>query len=152
MEDIAPVIMHMLRSLDSMGVFLRPQWAESQGTLYNFIFIYILIYTFLFFVFWDRVSLYSPGCPGTHFVDQAGLEVRNLPASASRVLGLKECATTPGIPILLNPHPFKWYVYVCMPMHTYMCGDLRLLWVIIFISFLLYSLGQGFTIKYMSSL
>ena len=41
----------------------------------------------------DRVSLYSPGCPGTHFVDQAGLELRNLPASASRVLGLKACAT-----------------------------------------------------------
>ena len=51
----------------------------------------------LFFAFfWDRVSLCSPGCPGTHFVDQAGLEFRNLPASASRVLGLKACATTPG--------------------------------------------------------
>jgi hypothetical protein len=24
-------------------------------------------------VFRDRVSLYSPGCPGAHFVDQAGL-------------------------------------------------------------------------------
>jgi hypothetical protein len=46
--------------------------------------------------FWGRVSLYSPDCPGTHFVDQAGLELRNLPASASEVLGLKECATTPG--------------------------------------------------------
>jgi hypothetical protein len=37
----------------------------------------------------------SPGCPGTHFVDQAGLELRNPPASASGVLGLKVCATTP---------------------------------------------------------
>jgi hypothetical protein len=37
----------------------------------------------------DRVSLYSPGCPGTHFVDQAGLELRNSPASDSQVLGLK---------------------------------------------------------------
>jgi hypothetical protein len=36
-----------------------------------------------FFVFRDRVSLYSPGCPGTHFVDQAGLELKNLPAYAS---------------------------------------------------------------------
>jgi hypothetical protein len=45
-------------------------------------------------VFRDRVSLYSPGCPGTHFVDQAGLELRNPPASASRVLGLKPCITT----------------------------------------------------------
>jgi hypothetical protein len=26
-------------------------------------------------VFQDRVSLYSPGCPGTHFVDQASLEL-----------------------------------------------------------------------------
>jgi hypothetical protein len=42
------------------------------------------------------VSLYGPGCPGTHFVDQAGLELRNPPASASQVLGLKACATTPG--------------------------------------------------------
>jgi hypothetical protein len=45
-------------------------------------------------LFQDRVSLCSPGCPGTHFVDQAVLELRNLPASASRVLGLKACATT----------------------------------------------------------
>ncbi|GAB1297090.1 Exocyst complex component 7 [Apodemus speciosus] len=36
-----------------------------------------------------RVSLYSSGCPGTHFVDQAGVELRNLPASASQALGLK---------------------------------------------------------------
>jgi hypothetical protein len=49
-----------------------------------------------FWFFRDRVSLYSPSCPGTHFVDQAGLELRNPPASASRVLGLKACATTPG--------------------------------------------------------
>jgi hypothetical protein len=32
----------------------------------------------------DRVSLCSPGCPGTHSVDQAGLELRNPPASASQ--------------------------------------------------------------------
>ena len=37
----------------------------------------------LFFIFWDRVSLYNPGCPGTHSVDQAGLELRNTLASAS---------------------------------------------------------------------
>jgi hypothetical protein len=47
-------------------------------------------------VFRERVSLYRPGCPGTHFVDQAGLKLRNLPASASQVLGLKVCTTTPG--------------------------------------------------------
>jgi hypothetical protein len=51
---------------------------------------------FFFLVFRDRVSLCSPGCPGTHSVDQAGLELRNPPASASRVLGLKACATLPS--------------------------------------------------------
>jgi hypothetical protein len=44
--------------------------------------------------FRDRVSLYNPSCPGTHFVDQVGIELRNPPASTSRVLGLKACATT----------------------------------------------------------
>jgi hypothetical protein len=51
---------------------------------------------FCFFVFRARVSLYSPGCPGIHFVDQAGLELRNPPASASQVLGLKAGATMAG--------------------------------------------------------
>ena len=48
----------------------------------------------LFFIFWDRVSLCSPSCPGTHSIDQAGLELRNSPASASPVLGLKACTIT----------------------------------------------------------
>jgi hypothetical protein len=41
-----------------------------------------------------RVSLCSSSCPGTHSVNQADLKLRNLPASASQVLGLKVCATT----------------------------------------------------------
>jgi hypothetical protein len=53
-------------------------------------------------VFQDRVSLCSRGCPGTHFVDQAGLELRNPPASASQVLGLKACATTAWLGFRFN--------------------------------------------------
>jgi hypothetical protein len=50
---------------------------------------------FVCFVFFETgVLLYNPGCSGTHFVDQAGLELRNPPASASQVLELKECANT----------------------------------------------------------
>ena len=55
---------------------------------------FFLSFFFYFWFFRDRVSLYSPGCSGTHFVDQAGLELRNRPASASQVLGLKMWATT----------------------------------------------------------
>jgi hypothetical protein len=36
----------------------------------------------------------SPGCPGTHSVDQGELKLRDLPASAFQVLGLKVCTTT----------------------------------------------------------
>jgi hypothetical protein len=51
-------------------------------------------------VFRDRVSLCSPGCPGAHSVDQAGLELRNPPASVSQVLGLKACTTTTQLPLV----------------------------------------------------
>jgi hypothetical protein len=47
---------------------------------------YLFIY---FLVFRGRVSLCSPGCPGTHSVDQAGLELRNPPASASQAQGVR---------------------------------------------------------------
>ena len=59
-------------------------------------FICLFIYLFIWFLR-DTVSLCSPGCPGIHFVDQAGFELRNPPASASQVLGLKVCTTTPGM-------------------------------------------------------
>ena len=49
----------------------------------------LLICIYYFVVFLDRVSLCSLGYPGTHSVDQAGLKFRNLPASASQVLGIK---------------------------------------------------------------
>jgi hypothetical protein len=39
----------------------------------------------------------SPGCPGTHSVDQDALELTNLPASASQMLGLKAYPTTAQI-------------------------------------------------------
>jgi hypothetical protein len=48
----------------------------------------------LFLFFQDRDSLYNLDCPRTHFVDQAGLELRNPPVSVSQVLGLKACAST----------------------------------------------------------
>ena len=49
-----------------------------------------VLYLWTFFSPCDRVSICSPGCPGTCSVDQAGLDLRDLPASASRVPGLQE--------------------------------------------------------------
>jgi hypothetical protein len=56
----------------------------------------------------SRVSLCSPGCPGTHSVDQAGLELRNPPASASQVLGSKVCAIT-ARPLLQHLRDMPYY-------------------------------------------
>jgi hypothetical protein len=61
--------------------------------LWLFVCLFVCLFVFVF-VFRDRVSLYTPGCPGTNFVDQTGLELRNPPASVSQVLGFKACATT----------------------------------------------------------
>jgi hypothetical protein len=63
--------------------------------------------SFSFLVFPVRVSL----CPGTHSVDQAGLELRNLPASASQVLGLKECATSHRLPESFSFQFIGWIAF-----------------------------------------
>jgi hypothetical protein len=63
-------------------------------------------------VFRDSVFLCSPGCLGTHFVDQAGLELRNLSASASQVLGLKACATT-AFPFILSIYDPLYGIWLC---------------------------------------
>jgi hypothetical protein len=78
----------------------------------------LFVCLFFFLVFRDRVSLYSPGCPGTHFVDQASLELRNPPASASRVLGLKACATTPGS--VCNSYDSRYFLIRLQSYPTYL--------------------------------
>jgi hypothetical protein len=60
-----------------------------------YLFIYLFIFVCLFVCFFETGFLCSSGCPGTHFVDQDGLQLRNLPGSASQVLGLKACTTMP---------------------------------------------------------
>jgi hypothetical protein len=99
---------------------------ENFGCLKNPVMIciyafFLILFCFVCccFVFRDRFSLYNPGCPGTHFVDQAGLKLRNLPASASRVLGLKACATMTGLCFYFNPS--------CMIRGYFTAGDYDLL-------------------------
>jgi hypothetical protein len=80
----------------------------EPGILFLFCFVLVFVCLFvclficLFLVFQGSVSLCSPGSPGTHSVDQAGLELRNSPASASQVLGLKARTTTAWQNILIS--------------------------------------------------
>jgi hypothetical protein len=70
-------------------------WSSLFGCLF-------LFFVFLFLFFWDRDSLCSPGCPGTHSVDQADL---CLPST-----GIKGARHhRPCFGLLLTSHLCKWY-------------------------------------------
>jgi hypothetical protein len=86
-------------------------------------FVLFWVLFFFFLVFQDKVSLCSPGCPGTHFVDQACLELRNLPASASQVLGLKVCTTTPQRVLVCCLVGFET-VFLCSSGYSGTCYEL----------------------------
>ena len=90
-----------------------------------FIIIYPIGSLCIYYGFWfcspplprDRVSLCRHGCPATHSVDQAGLKLRDPAASASQVLGLKACTTTPGWSGVLMRWLCEWTcVCVCASM------------------------------------
>ena len=68
---------------------------SSSNVCQSFLFV-----CFVFLFFRGRLSLYSPGCPGPPFVDQAGLKLRNLPASAFQVMGLNVCVNKVSILLL----------------------------------------------------
>ena len=71
-------------------IFLLTETSKGEITSFRYEpgnssrFLYCFCYYFCFaFFFLDKVSLCSPGCPGTCTVDQAGLKLGDLPASAS---------------------------------------------------------------------
>jgi hypothetical protein len=69
-----------------------PPPPPSPSLLY---FIFLIFYFYFFFVFFKTGFLHiALAVLELTFVDQAGLELRNPPASASQVLALKACATT----------------------------------------------------------
>jgi hypothetical protein len=60
------------------------QMVLSELFAFLFVCLFVLFWIlFCFLFFQDEFSQYGPGCPGTCFVDQAGLELRDPPASAS---------------------------------------------------------------------
>jgi hypothetical protein len=60
-----------------------------------------LVWFFFFFFFFIETGFLcvALAVPRTHSVDQAGLELRNPPASASQVLGLQACINTARPPL-----------------------------------------------------
>jgi hypothetical protein len=91
------------------------------------VFLFCFVFCFVLFVcfFQDRVSLYSSGYPRTHSVHQAGLELRNLPASASQVLGLKESVITarPQLVFLTAEASLQPYLLFLLPMLLVLCSE-----------------------------
>jgi hypothetical protein len=82
-------------------------WFGLVFSTFIFVIYFICIYLFIYlFIFQDRVSLCSPGCPGTHFVDQAGLELRNLPVSAPPSAGTEGVRHHARLPCLFYVHVF----------------------------------------------
>jgi hypothetical protein len=68
--------------------FLLMDFVFGRGCCCYFLFVFLL------FVFLRQGFSVYPWLSWNYFVDQAGLELRNPPASASQVLELKACATT----------------------------------------------------------
>jgi hypothetical protein len=99
----------------------------------------LVFFFFPLLVFRDKVSLSSPGCPGTHFVDQAGLELKNPPASASQVLGLKANATTAWLPLSFDVSDLRYPQIAKNPM-VFNCSEGGFLLINIFLSVLQHTL------------
>jgi hypothetical protein len=86
-------IIPILASLHS-SIHLHINFMMSLGFL---MVVGCLLFLFICLFVWDRVSLYGPGCLGTSSANQAGLELRDLLASAFQVLGLKMCTAKPSL-------------------------------------------------------
>lgn len=66
---------------------------------------FVDLFCWLVLVFEDRVSLCSHDCPVIHSVDQAGLKLRDNPASASQVLGQRCVTLLPSLEMFLKISP-----------------------------------------------
>lgn len=75
--------------------------ASKGNILYTFLH---FCYLFIWVLFWDMVSLPSPGYPRSHCEDQIGLELTDPPGSGSHVLELKGRTSIPSWHYILSAH------------------------------------------------
>ena len=83
------------------------KFAASLRLIYLIFFSCFILFLLACLCFETGFLCCNSDCPGTHSVDQAGLELRELPASASQVLGLKVYATTAG--------PYRAFQLILLP-------------------------------------
>jgi hypothetical protein len=69
--------------IQGSGIHVFCLLKNSQEISIFVVVLVVFVCLFYFVLFLDRVSLCNPGCPESHSADQAGLELRNPPASAS---------------------------------------------------------------------
>ena len=88
----------MLRARQSSSGILKTKHVAQARNNPGFFRLYYYYYYYYYYYWFFKTGFlcvtlaaleFSP-----HSIDQAGLELRNLPAFASHVLGLKACATT----------------------------------------------------------
>jgi hypothetical protein len=82
-------------------------FCHSDTTMYMYTCVYVYMCIYIFFSKTGFLCVALAVLELT--LDQAGLELRNLPASASQVLGLKACATTSS----LQPYIFNFVLILC---------------------------------------
>jgi hypothetical protein len=80
-----------------------------------------IVLLFFCLSFQDRVFLYSPGCPGTHFVDQSGPELRNLPALPPECMTVVLCFLLEGK---------KWFKLYLLDLHLLIQFQFAQWWLI----------------------
>ena len=83
-----------LQQLEGRGVLWVQGDYRKSGVrmVYN----YCLSYISFSFIFKDRVSLCSPGCPGNHSVDQTDLKLIEILPLLPKCLDLRHVSSTPG--------------------------------------------------------
>ena len=74
---------------------------------------YLSPYLFVPFCSFETVSMFCLICHNPHCVDQVGLKLRDLPASASPVAEIKACAIVPRWSFLL-PYAPVWISNSCL--------------------------------------
>jgi hypothetical protein len=90
---------------------------KAEKTFDTDLYIFNLLFILFTYLFRDRISLHSPGCPGTHSVDQAGLKLTEillpLPPEST---GIKGKCHHAQLSFFSDVHWHFAYMYVCVRM------------------------------------